>query len=58
MEERTENVSGHTFESRVGQPCGVPHAFQGVVQKLCDWQGLERRHQEINIHMYELIMGI
>ena len=44
--EETENVSGHTFESRVGPPCCVPHAVQGVVQTLCGWQGLERRHQK------------
>ena len=56
MEERTENVSGQIFESRVGRACGVPHAVQRVVQTLCGWQGLERRHQKINIH--ELIMGI
>ena len=38
--------ASHTLESRVGAPCGVPHAVQGLVQTCVAGWGLERRHQK------------
>ena len=30
--------ASHTHESRVGTPCGVAFAVQGLVQALCGWE--------------------
>ena len=49
--------ASHTSESRVGTPCGLAHAVQRLVQTLCGWDGLERRHQRHPGHDNQYPLG-